>query len=657
MKTSIFAKTGRLFLPIAIGMLILSACSQNDEVSFVDDANDKTLEIMTIVATQGGALTRITHDDTDNHGLIVKWTENDAFRVYSSDDTKSTTFAIPSPYVGNGKIAEFKAESNIGVSINANAFFPDSRAEKKWADCYFSVLGQIQDASKPRAHLADYNFMTAIVSFASTSIMTINFLHKIAVLKFMVTLPTDVFPKSISLSTQDEAGIVVAQKASDESILATTKQLTMSIVNATSNEHTAYMAILPSTLNQQLAVAVAGSDGMVYNYTVSFGGDFSYEAGRVYNSKLTLKNIVEEGYGIASEFDNDVTSETWDQSDNKGSTEDNPYLIENAAHLKFLVEQVQAGESYLDKYFKLTTDIKVTADTWTPIGVSYNKPFSGNFDGGGHTISGELKGTFSDNIQHFGFFGYVRNSSNATLVQNLHIAANVIWSWGNPNGSSYAEFGVGGAAGYIYMTSEDASITIRNCTMSGEMQVSGGKLGYGYFNTGGVVGVAKSHIENCSAIGQIEVNYKGLIVRTGGIVGHNNFQLSETKYCINRSSIILSGTESHTDHSVMVGGIAGYYCGKLLGCCNQGSISGHSISSINIGGIVGYTEWANYHLNRNLTQEFNVTSDETVQKGYLIGKLHVTATVYSCNESVGNQSEWIGGRPNWTPTTDDESAH
>lgn len=86
MKTSIFAKTGRLFLPIAIGLLILSACSQNDEVSFVDD-NDKTLEIMTIVATQGGALTRMTHDDTDNHGLIVKWTENDAFRVYSSKVT------------------------------------------------------------------------------------------------------------------------------------------------------------------------------------------------------------------------------------------------------------------------------------------------------------------------------------------------------------------------------------------------------------------------------------------------------------------------------------------------------------------------------------------------------------------------------------------
>lgn len=502
--------------------------------------------------------------------------------------------------------------------------------------------------------------MTAIVSFASTSIMTINFLHKIAVLKFMVTLPTDVFPKSISLSTQDEAGIVVAQKASDESILATTKQLTMSIVNATSNEHTAYMAILPSTLNQQLAVAVAGSDGMVYNYTVSFGGDFSYEAGRVYNSKLTLKNIVEEGYGIASEFDNDVTSETWDQSDNKGSTEDKPYLIESAAHLKFLVEQVQAGEPYLDKYFKLTTDIKVTADTWTPIGVSSNKPFSGNFDGGGHTISGELKGAFSTDIQHFGFWGYVRNNSNPTLIQNLHIAANVTWSFGSPEGTSYSKFGVGGVAGYIFMTNKDAPTTVRNCTMSGDMQISGGSLGYGDLGIGGIVGIEESNIQNCSATGKINVSCKGWLVRVGGITGKGNILSSETKYCINNSSIILSGTErSNTNYSVMVGGIAGYCCGKLLGCCNQGSISGHSLSSIDIGGIVGYTEWAKYHLNRNLTTDINVTSDETVQKGYLIGKLdpNATATVYSCNESVGDQSEWIGSNPAWRPTTDDESAH
>ena len=51
------------------------------------------------------------------------------------------------------------------------------------------------------------------------------------------------------------------------------------------------MAILPSTLKEKLALAVTGDDGMVYSYTVSFNGDFPYEAGKVYNSELTFGGI------------------------------------------------------------------------------------------------------------------------------------------------------------------------------------------------------------------------------------------------------------------------------------------------------------------------------------------------------------------------------
>ena len=55
------------------------------------------------------------------------------------------------------------------------------------------------------------------------------------------------------------------------------------------------MAILPSTLKEKLALAVTGDDGMVYSYTVSFNGDFPYEAGKVYNSELTFINGAADG--------------------------------------------------------------------------------------------------------------------------------------------------------------------------------------------------------------------------------------------------------------------------------------------------------------------------------------------------------------------------
>lgn len=193
--------------------------------------------------------------------------------------------------------------------------------------------------------------------------------------------------------------------------------------------------------------------------------------------------------------------------------------------------------------------------------------------------------------------------------------------------------------------------------MSGEMKISDGSLGYGYLYIGGIVGYTITNINNCSSIGKINVGCKGGIVMIGGIVGRNNVLTKETKHCINTSSITLSNTErSNTNYPVSVGGISGYIAGKALGCCNQGSITGHSLSSVDIGGIVGLTESAKCHLNRNLTTNFNVTSEETVRLGYLIGHLK-SSTAYSCNESVGEQTKWIGSNPAWTPTTDDESAH
>lgn len=629
----------------AVFLLILMGCTQDEVIK--EDTSVGGKEKISVTVTQGGAITRISHEDDGANGLILKWTANDAFKLYG---TTTEVFTTTGPTDGDGKIATFTGNA---VEDAQYAFFPTSKAEKRWEDCHFNVIGQVIDANAPFAHLSGYNFMTAQTTASGTEISEISFKHKIAVLKFEVTLPDGIVPKYITLSTQDDAGIAISQKASDESNVTTAKQFTAAISGASSEKFTAYMAILPSTLKEKLALAVTGDDGMVYSYTVSFNGDFPYEAGKVYNSELTFINGAADGYGTADIFDNDVMSEAWDQSDNKGSTKDSPYLIESAGHLKYLIEQVEAGEAYLDKFFKLTTDIKVTADTWTPIGISSAKPFSGNFDGGGHTISGELKGSFSDDLKNFGFFGYLTTTSSM-LIENIHIAANVTWSFASPEGTSYSYLGVGGIIGNGYAQ----TMTVHNCTMSGEMQISDGNLGYGYLFIGGVCGHTTGAFNNCSAIGKINVECKGVSISIGGIVGMNRSIANEIKHCINASSIILSNTERlNASYAVLVGGIVGNISGKALGCCNQGSISGHSISPADVGGIAGASSaWGIFHLNRNLTTNMDVTSEETVRLGYLIGSVN-GAKVYSCNESVGEQTQWIGSNRAWTPTTDDESAH
>ncbi len=72
-----------------------------------------------------------------------------------------------------------------------------------------------------------------------------------------------------------------------------------------------------------------------------------------------------------------------------------PYLIEEAAHLVWLAEQVNSGQTFAGKHFQLQNDIDMEAILWIPIGLVKQKingvstdvnPFKGVFDGNNKTI-------------------------------------------------------------------------------------------------------------------------------------------------------------------------------------------------------------------------------------------------------------------------------
>lgn len=97
-----------------------------------------------------------------------------------------------------------------------------------------------------------------------------------------------------------------------------------------------------------------------------------------------------------------------------GST-DSPYLISTPEQLFFMANNINAGTDNT-KSFKLTADINVAGQEWTPIGTSTNR-FRGVFDGDGHKIMGvTISGTPA--LQYMGFFGYVGNGQG-TVVKNL----------------------------------------------------------------------------------------------------------------------------------------------------------------------------------------------------------------------------------------------
>ena len=190
------------------------------------------------------------------------------------------------------------------------------------------------------------------------------------------------------------------------------------------------------------------------------------------------------------------------------------YLIESAEHLKWFRDQVNASEheqvdtngdgqinmdddTVVRLNAKLTADIDLGGESWTPIG-EYNNGeepdevrFGGYFDGQGHVIKGRNVQPI-DGRQSYGLFGYVAWG----VVKNLGIVGGTVTSKAD-DGQEYT----GAISGMLSYG------RIENCfstaTVSGTAEGSiGGYIGsdasvYNCYNMGKVTGGAISG-DDCS---------------------------------------------------------------------------------------------------------------------------------------------------------------
>ena len=213
----------------------------------------------------------------------------------------------------------------------------------------------------------------------------------------------------------------------------------------------------------------------------------------------------------------------------------------------------------------LAADIDLTGKTWTPIGIDYNHPYIGTFNGQGHTITGltvNQQGT-----DYAGLFGCIGSGGTVknVVLENVQITSDN--SSGNAGGVAGSNYGTitactvsgtvsggyyaGGVAGYNYGTLTD-------CTVSGT--VSGNNY------TGGVAGSNYGTLTDCTVSGIVSGNNYA-----GGVAGSNNGTLT---------GCTVSGTVSGDQP---VGGVAGRNFGTLTDCTVSGTISG----SWYAGGVAG----------------------------------------------------------------------
>ena len=103
---------------------------------------------------------------------------------------------------------------------------------------------------------------------------------------------------------------------------------------------------------------------------------------------------------------------------NGEGTEGNPYTISNTTEWIAFVTEVNSGNNCSGKYLELTADIDITTPVGSRVSDSDNKPFSGTFLGGGHTITTTLD---DDGNQGLAPFRYI----NGATIKDLTMAGTV----------------------------------------------------------------------------------------------------------------------------------------------------------------------------------------------------------------------------------------
>jgi len=233
-----------------------------------------------------------------------------------------------------------------------------------------------------------------------------------------------------------------------------------------------------------------------------------------------------------------------------------PYLIDTAEQMN----AIGANANDWDKHFKLMADIDLSSFTGADFNIigSYvswdspdNKPFSGVFDGSGHTIS-NFSYTSAADVNNVGLFAYV-SGENARIKDLGLIDPNV-----DAGAGDYVAALVGSLSGGI----------INNCYAK-----STGVSATGW-GVGGLVGANWGTITNCYSTGRVSG-----MADVGGLVGQNFNTIIDCYSTASVSGVYSAGGLVGTNYSIISSSYAAgdvyadQYVGGLVGSNDAGTVS------------------------------------------------------------------------------------
>lgn len=248
-------------------------------------------------------------------------------------------------------------------------------------------------------------------------------------------------------------------------------------------------------------------------------------AGKLINASSKLQNIIKDINGI-----NGVKNTVFDGFcvfDEGDGSKENPYVIANAAHYKYLSKCAYSGENFNGKYFIQKSDIDFDGENITPV-----YQFGGNYNGNNFYMK-----NFRIEAPYLSYRGLFCRVSGG-CIKNIRVSEALI----------KGKTKIAAIAGSID-TANGKNTVIENCIIEETVQI------IGYLKTAGIVG---------SAVGNVDV-----------------------KNCANKASLLIPRTSSDIGKSSFVGGIAGFCDGNIQieNCQNHGKITVKNTVAARMGGI------------------------------------------------------------------------
>ena len=242
-----------------------------------------------------------------------------------------------------------------------------------------------------------------------------------------------------------------------------------------------------------------------------------------------------------------------------------PYEIATAAELAKFRDIVNgANGERMSNYAcaKLTADIDLAGESWSPIGdAPPGFGFFGTFDGQGHVIGG-LSVNRQDSSGNNVFAGLFSVIDNHGTVKNLGVCGDIAARGGGDYTRCYA----GGVAGY------NSGGTVEGCFHVGSVSASG-STSYGYNYAGGIVGANEigGTVRNCRHAGSVASEASGNPAwgYSGGVVGYNDPNGSAVLNCYAVGAVTATGNGSK-----YAGGVAGYNYSTVENCHYDKTVAG-----------------------------------------------------------------------------------